>query len=166
MEYKKITVVDENDRVIGYENYHDAVAKGSIRRASCVFLRDEEGNHLITKRSKYISKPQLFDQSSGGHVDEGETYLQTAHRELKEELGLHAVSLTEVCSSFKAVGFFTSVYKATISHNTQITFDEHEVESIHWMTKDEVDILVSSTPELCNPNFVEMWQQLRAALIT
>jgi len=80
MEYKKVTVVDENDVVLGYESYNDVISKGSIRRVSCVFMHDENGTHR--------------------------------------------------------------------------------------MSTEEVDTLVTYSPEQCSPNFVEMWLQLRDTLVT
>ena len=163
MEYKKITVVDEEDTVIGFFSYDEAVEKDMIRRASVVFLFDEQGDLLVQKRSVHISKPLQLDKSVGGHVDEGETYLQTAEREMGEELGLHGVLLTEVILSYrnKTERFFDGVFKATIERSTIINFDPHEVDSVYWMNIDELDSKMKLEPELFTSGFVSMWEELR-----
>lgn len=46
---------------------------------------------LLQKRSRYKdSSPGKYDISSAGHVSAGQGYLETAVRELEEELGIHA----------------------------------------------------------------------------
>jgi isopentenyldiphosphate isomerase len=164
MEYKKITIVDENDTVLGYENYFVAVEKGLIRRASVVFIFDTEGNMLVQKRSAHISKPLLFDKSVGGHVDEGETYHNAAIREMSEELGLVGVPLEEIVTSFRSDSFFDAVYKAVIPRDTVFTIDPHEVDSVKWMSAQELDVSMQLQPELYTNHFVSTWQQLHDKL--
>jgi isopentenyl-diphosphate delta-isomerase len=87
-EYKKVTVVDEADNVIGAEYLLVAKEKGLLRRAARVFVFDKNGRLLLQRRSSKVFNPNLLDQSVGGHVDEGESYLEAAERELMEELNL------------------------------------------------------------------------------
>lgn len=163
--YKRITIVDVNDNVIGYENFFDALEKGCIRRASVVFIRDTEGKHLIQKRSDNVSEPLLFDTSVGGHVDQGDTYIETAIKESGEEMGLRNLSLIPLAPPLRTLGFFVAVYTATIPQNTDIQFDMHEVESIHWMTTEEIDTRIIDAPQDFTKNFVELWTVLRDKLI-
>ncbi len=165
MEYKKITIVDETDTVIGYESYLVAVEKGLIRRASVVFIFDTEGNILVQKRSAHISKPLLLDKSVGGHVDEGETYLQAAVREMQEELGLVDVPLQEIETSVRSGNFFDAIYKAVIPSDTVLTIDSHEVESVTWMSIQELDVHMNDAPELYTDHFIDTWKQLRDKLL-
>lgn len=159
--HNKITIVDENDRVIGAEHFFDAIEKGCIRRASCIFIQDEKGNHLIQKRSRHISKPLLLDKAVGGHVDEGDTYLSTVHKEAQEELGLTNLELEEIVTSYRTGEFFIAVYKAVIMSNIEIIFDPQEVDSIYWMTTEEIDIHIKNAPEDFTENFIELWTTLR-----
>ena len=168
MEYKKITVVDEEDAVIGFVSYDEAIEKEMIRRASVVFLFDEQGNLLVQKRSAHISKPLQLDKSVGGHVDEGETYLETAVREMEEELGLSAILLTEVMLSYRSTteSFFDGVFKGVISRSTPINFDPHEVDSVYWMSIDELEAKMQNEPELFNRGFISMWKDLRDKILS
>lgn len=165
MEYNKITIVDENDVLVGYESYDIAMEKHLTRRTCCIYIADEEGNHLLQKRSIHISKPGKLDKAVGGHVDEGETYKQAAVRELKEEIGLVDLELTEIVTSFRTSEFFQAVYKATVPRTTIINFDPQEIESMLWMSTSEIDAHVQAAPGDFTPSFVEIWERLRDKII-
>lgn len=60
------------------------------RGAGCIFTDGE--SILLLKRSKNTSNPGTWG-CAGGHAEEGETPLQTAHRETKEEVGVNLNSL-------------------------------------------------------------------------
>jgi isopentenyldiphosphate isomerase len=165
MEYKKITVVDEQDQLIGFFSYDEAKAKNMLRRASVVMIFNEAGLVLVQRRSEHISDPLLLDKSCAGHVDEGETYHEAAVRELKEELGLESQDLTVVVSSFRSEQFFDTIYKLVIPTDTQLLPDPHEVESIYWYTPEELTKAIKSNPELFTTRFVSLWTELHATLI-
>lgn len=165
-EYKRVTVVNEKDEVIGHENFFDAIEKGCIRRGSCIFIVDEHGHHLIQKRSRHISKPLKLDKSVGGHVDEGSSYEETAHKEAEEELGLANLVLETIAMSHKTSEFFEAVYKAVIPSDTVINFDPQEVDSVYWMTTDEVDTLTSTNPGIFTKNFIELWNTFHDRITT
>lgn len=163
--YQKITVVDEDDNVIGAEYMFDAIEKGMIRRAACVLVFNEVGDVLIQQRSAKVLKPLLLDHSAAGHVDEGETYFETAERELCEELGLSNVELTEVATSFRTKGFYRALYRAIVPNNTAITFDPEEVNAVLWMSVGVLEDAIQNTPEKFSPSFIEVWSALKDRLI-
>jgi isopentenyldiphosphate isomerase len=165
-EYKRVTVVNEQDEVIGYEEFFDAIEKGCIRQGACIFIVDEHGRHLIQKRSRHISKPLKLDKSVGGHVDEGSTYIETAHKEAEEELGLKGLTLQTIASSHRTTEFFESVYKAVIPSDTVINFDPQEVDSVYWMTTEEVDSLTKTNPGIFTKNFIELWNTFHDSITT
>jgi isopentenyldiphosphate isomerase len=165
MEYKRITVVDEQDNLIGYFSYDEAIEKKMIRRASVVLIFDEMGRILVQKRSTHISNPLLLDKSTAGHVDEGETYHDAAIREMHEELGLQNFEITLVLESCRMENFFYTLYKTTIPSDTVINFDPHEVDSIEWMTIQELEQKMLHSPELFRTSFTKLWAMLRAKLI-
>jgi isopentenyl-diphosphate Delta-isomerase len=163
--YKRIQIVDEKDNVIGSEYLFPAIEKGYIRRAARVFVFDTEGKLLIQKRSKKVRKPLLFDQSAAGHLDEGESYMEAAMREMKEEIGLTNIELKEIVTSYRTKEFFNGVYKAVVPPNTELTVDPEEVESMHWMAVDEVDRRIREEPETFTDGFLEIWSGLRDKIL-
>lgn len=164
--YNKVVVADENDNVIGAEFMMDAISKGMIRRAARIYVFNESGQLLIQQRSKNVLKPLLLDQSAAGHVDEGETYLEAAKRELFEELGLDGYELIEIAISFRTTDFYNAVYKITIPNDTVINIDPEELEQVIWMSVAEVDFQMSDTPEKFTPAFLEAWALLREKIIS
>ncbi|MEK9176941.1 MAG: NUDIX domain-containing protein [Patescibacteria group bacterium] len=91
-----VIYVDRRDNVIGSGTIRFAVENGIIRRVSRVIIVDDRGDILLQKRSTKISYPGLWNDSVSGHVDVGESYLEAAVREMKEEMGIVGVPLTEL----------------------------------------------------------------------
>jgi isopentenyl-diphosphate delta-isomerase type 1 len=85
-------VVDESDNIIDYRTRADCHNdKTLIHRAIGVLVYNSLGELLLQKRS--LTKdtyPGFWAISIGGHVTQGQTYEQTAKREMKEELGISA----------------------------------------------------------------------------
>lgn len=165
-EYKKIIVADENNENPRAVTYPEAVANGWIRRAARVFLVNEDGKVLIQKRSRHIAKPQLFDNSAAGHVDEGEEYIDAAVRELKEELGVVVSEEDlELMPVIRETNFFAANYRLRVSNDIEIKADEFEVEDLFWMTPQEIDDFVFNKKEMCTDSLVEVWNKLRDNII-
>ncbi len=86
-----LEVVDENDEVCGRMPRAEIHATGARHRAVHVFLLNRKGDLYLQKRSRFKdSHPGKWDSSASGHLDPGESYLDSAIRELGEELWLEA----------------------------------------------------------------------------
>jgi len=80
--------VDENDLVIGPEPREKVHVNNLRHRAVHILITNAAGELFLQKRSIWKDKnPALWDSSTAGHVDAGETYEQAARRELMEEIG-------------------------------------------------------------------------------
>ncbi len=119
-----------------------------------IVRRKENGGYevLLQKRSaQKDSNPGCYDISSAGHVEAGKDYLESALREMKEELGIDAQpeDLQEVGfhrGSFEAVFHgkpfrdeelsMVYLYRKEISI-AELTLQESEVESVRWMDYEE-----------------------------
>ena len=85
-----LDIVDENDRVIGQRPRKECNSNPDLtHRSIFILLYNSKGEILWQKRSptKDIN-PGYWVTSVSGHVDSGESYQETAHREIKEELGI------------------------------------------------------------------------------
>jgi 16S rRNA (adenine1518-N6/adenine1519-N6)-dimethyltransferase len=164
--YPKIVVVDEFDNVIGAEFLPDANAKGMMKRAVAVYVFNELGELLVQQRGAEVNHPLKFDQSAGGHVDEGQSYHEAALRELSEELHLEGYTLEEIGAPVKIPHYFQATYRISISKSTPIVFDPHELTQVMWMKPSEVDTLMAESPEKFAPAFLQVWPQLRDKLIS
>jgi isopentenyl-diphosphate delta-isomerase len=88
-----LDLVDENDRVIDTilrsqtNNLHEQ-DRGFLRAAE-VLLRNQNGQLWIPRRQMHKRiAPGRLDYSTSGHVASGESYIDAAIREVKEELNL------------------------------------------------------------------------------
>ena len=86
-----LEIVDAEDKVIGTATRAEIHRKRLMHRAVHVFVCNDRDEIYVQRRSASKDKhPLKLDSSAAGHVDPGETYEETAIRELHEELGIEA----------------------------------------------------------------------------
>lgn len=88
--------VDEQDNLLGHLVRSDLRQRGLIGRCTFIFLFNTRGGLCVHRRT--LSKalyPGFWDTAAGGMVAAGESYAQSAQRELAEELGVSGVELVE-----------------------------------------------------------------------
>lgn len=83
-----VVVVNEKDEVIGTISRAEAHKNGIPHRIAVVYVENLKGEILVQVRMT-----GRLDHSSAGHVDPGEEYIDTAKRELKEELGMDNIEI-------------------------------------------------------------------------
>ena len=88
-----LEIVDSHDKVIGTGTRGEIHRMGFFHRAVHMFVFNPAGQVYIQRRSRSKDRhPGKLDSSAAGHVDPGETYEETAIRELQEELGIQSGS--------------------------------------------------------------------------
>ncbi|MFC6300825.1 NUDIX domain-containing protein [Pseudomonas sp. CCM 7893] len=90
-----IAWVDEQDNLLGALVRSDLRQRGLIGRCTFIFLFNSAGELCVHRRT--LSKaiyPGFWDTAAGGMVAAGESYADSAARELAEELGVSGVELT------------------------------------------------------------------------
>lgn len=113
---------------------------GEYRQSVHTWIMNSKGEFLIQKRSpnkKFF--PNMWSQTGGG-VDEGETTLQAALRECKEELGITIdLSNIELILSFKRKFDFVDVWLVKQDIDiSNIVLQEEEVSEVKWSSIDEI----------------------------
>ncbi len=150
-------IVDEHDAVVGSRPGRECVNMGLLHRAILVFLTNPKGEVYLQKRaSDLLFYPGHWSASVTGHVSSGETYLQAAMREVKEELGID-------CELMELGKFMTPKWKLdgrtewefiTVfegSSSSEITLSD-ETEEGRFVSKKEFKQLVESNPEAFTPD--------------
>lgn len=86
--------VDRDDRIQGELPRAELRARGLIGRCTFILLFNDAGELCVHRRT--LSKalyPGYWDVAAGGMVAPGESYMESAARELAEELGVSGVPL-------------------------------------------------------------------------
>lgn len=123
-------------------NRGEIPAEGKNIMLSVVYIKNDKDEFLIQKTSK--QKGNIYS-TTGGHVMHNENGIETIVRELKEEIGLEiSVEQLEHVITFKypKKPCIFNVYilkKDIIDH---ICLQKEEVESVTWMTKEQIEDLI------------------------
>jgi len=104
---EKLNVLDNEGNIVG-EEYRDVIHKKGLLHAEVQVWCVTPDNRLIFQhRAKdKDTYPDLLDATAGGHVDLGETFEESAKKELLEETGTH-------CEPVQILFLQTDIRKAT-----------------------------------------------------
>jgi len=163
MSHPPILIVDKNDKPAGRASYSEIGKKGLIRRIARIMLVNSKGQVLLQKRSDdVLVYPGKWDNSTSGHVDAGETTLQAAEREMKEEIGVEGVELefvgkyyNEVNDETGKVRKFNHYFKGQIEE-TPADLNEEEVSRVKWFGVEELKKLIHDNPDDFTDGVVEV----------
>lgn len=147
-------VVDAEDRVIGQAPRSEVHARGMLHRAVHILVFNTRGELLVQRRSASKDEfPLCFTTSASGHVSAGESYEESAPRELEEELGLRGPLefLAKFPASPETANEHSVVYR-TVTDDVPV-FDPVEIESGGYYRLDELLEMSSAEPEKFSPPF-------------
>lgn len=143
MKREKVYLVDENDNVIG-SKWRDELTDDDRWRVVSIWITDKEGNILLQQRSLQKDlDPGDWSAAAEGTVEFGDDYLETAYRELAEEIGIEDVKLTPTAKiehKMRSKGSrVRQGYTCTIEHvdAEEIEIQESEVSQVRWFTPEE-----------------------------
>jgi len=84
-----LNVVNENDEVVGQETREKIHQDGLLHREIHVYFVTPDKKIIFQHRAKDKDTfPDLLDATVGGHVEIGDSYEQTAIKEMAEETGV------------------------------------------------------------------------------
>lgn len=134
------------DRAIdpdGFEIKRAVVQHGG---SAVIMPVDEKGRILLVKQYQPPARRYMWELPAG-RVDEGETPLKAAKRELIEETGYRAKSFVKIAEFFPSPGFLAekmSIYLATGLTAGQSTPMEDERIEARWVTPREMHKWIKS----------------------
>ena len=160
----KILIVNKDDKVIGAEEMKVVQAKGLIHRIVRIFLFNLKGQLFLQRRAVTMDTfPNRWDQSVGGHVDEGEDYHHAAIREMKEELGVKSIKLEKVIKFYheehienKVLKRFNMLYEGV--YDGKINLNKLEVSDGKWFELKDLEVLIGENPNDFTPAFIKTYQ--------
>ena len=151
-------MVDENDRKIGIATRAQVHGNNLRHRAVHILLFNAGGDLLLQKRSALKDRhPLLWDSSAAGHVEDDESYDETAARELKEVLGIEAALelMGKLPASEKTGEEFISVCRAR--HEGPFAFAPNEITAVKFFPVAIIERWIANKPEDFAPGFLEAW---------
>jgi len=163
-----IAYVDKDDRVIGAGPISGAYEKGIRVRIARVFITNSKGELLIQRRSdNHKSLPGRWDHAAAGHVDDGESYLEAAKREMAEEMGIEGVGLHEVAKFYSEEDdekTYTKKRFNTIfmgAYDGPVRIDEKEVSDYRWISDKDLNNWIEKRPNDFTNGFLNAYRLYR-----
>lgn len=151
-------IVDENDQIIGQAPRAECHGNPSlVHRVAHVLVFAGDDRLLLQKRSmRKDIQPGRWDTSVGGHLDPGESYLEAACREMREELGIDGIPLTWLYDS-KIRNAIESENVSTYlaRYDGDVCFAPDEIDEVRFWSAEEIDAALGTG--VFTPNFEEEW---------
>jgi 16S rRNA (adenine1518-N6/adenine1519-N6)-dimethyltransferase len=157
-------VVDESDRVIGQASRHEVHRRKLLHRAVHIFVFNEIGDLFLQRRSKWKdTHPLRWDSSAAGHVNAGQTYDDTAPREVEEELGVSVEAESHWVLPPGANTGWEHVRLYRARHDGPFHLNPAELDGGGFFTPAQIDRWTAARPEDFAPGFLECWRCYRVA---
>ena len=158
---EKRDLYDINRNLTGETIYKgDSIPDGKFILVVLSFIQNSKGEFLIQKRS--VQKGGKY-ASTGGHAKTGETSIQAMMTEINEELALNAnedeLHLVYSGREDEDKIFFDLYYMKKDFSTNSLILQKEEVESVKWMTVNEIKQLIS-TNEFLDSNIDEFYKIL------
>ena len=155
-----VEIVDRDNTPIGAVTRRIMRQQNLIHRASYILVFNRQGQLFIQKRTATKDiYPGYWDLAAGGVVQAGETYLESAARELREELGVAGVKLRHLFDQYfedehnKVWGRIFSCV-----HNGPFTLQTEEIDYGRFIPLSEIEALHKSEP--VTPDGMALLQRL------
>ena len=138
---KLFWVTEDEAEESGFQMHRSVVR----HRGSAVMMAVDEKKRVLLVQQFRLPAGKKMWELPAGKVDEGETVLQAAKRELIEETGYRAKSWKKLVSYFPSPGYVEE--KMTIFLATELTegeaqpMDDERIEK-RWFTRKELDALI------------------------
>lgn len=160
MSSELLDIVNEQDVVIDQQLRTKVHELGLWHRGVHVFLFTADGKMLIQKRSAdRSSAPSLLDCSISEHVKAGESYLEAALRGMKEEMGVSGIDIKPIMKFRMNYGTndneISFLYEGRVDP-AQVNFDPVEIESIQYLSMDEIQNMIKEQRSLFCGWFLEI----------
>ena len=113
-------------------------------RTIFIIVKDKDNKILLQRRSSTKDLyPDCWDLSVGGHVNYGKSYLEVAVEELKEELGIIAITkelkfIGEVLVKLPTSNEFFHVFEYKFKPDDRVNMAKDEVSKTMWMSINQV----------------------------
>jgi 16S rRNA (adenine1518-N6/adenine1519-N6)-dimethyltransferase len=159
---ERFPIVNKKDRILRYASRSEVHGNNLRHRAVHILIFNRAGEVYLQQRARWKDRhPLKWDSSAAGHVNAGESYDETARRELEEELGVTVAlkKISKLPASERTDQEFVWVYRGEVSGN--LAPNRTEIESGAFFPQTVIDGWVAARPEDFAPGFMECWKLYR-----
>jgi isopentenyl-diphosphate delta-isomerase len=169
MTEEQLILVDENDKILGYESKEAChQGEGILHRAFSIFIFNGDKRLLIQQRSaRKPLWPLIWSNSVCSHPRRGENDIDAAHRRLHEEIGINTslqfLFKFQYHASFKDIGSEHELCSVYIGKTAApIRANPEEIARWRYVDLEEMDREIKARPEMYSPWFKLEWQRIKA----
>ncbi len=136
-----IDILDESGKIIRQVTRKELREKALLNRVARIIVFNSEGKILAQKRSmKKDIYPGMWDIGVAGTLETGESYEETAVRELKEELGIKTNELECIFNAKLRSGKANANYQVyRIVFDGRISKQDDEIDEIKFLNENELN---------------------------
>jgi 16S rRNA (adenine1518-N6/adenine1519-N6)-dimethyltransferase len=160
---EQFDVVDESDQPVSVLSRFEVHRQKLRHRAVHIFIFNAKGELFLQKRSRWKDvHPSCWDSSAAGHVNAGQTYAETAPRELEEEMGVQA-PLEEIgaVAACPMTGMeFVRIFRGV--HEGPFVLPPAEIECGAFFPPSLIDRWIARRPSDFASGFIACWEATRA----
>lgn len=147
-----ITIVDEQDNIIGYKDREIGLGPNDIYRVSALWITNSKGEVLLARRAYNKSHdPGKWGPAVAGTVEQGETYESNILKEAYEELGLTGIKFEVGPKKYRVTSkysYFGQWYYLKIDKPiNEFKIQEDEVAEIRYFSKEDLKREVAEKPD-------------------
>lgn len=141
-----VDIYNNRHESLNYQKARKELKNGEYRLSCFIWVINDKEEILLQQRLSNAKKmPNMWGTTAGG-AKQGETSLEGALRELKEELGIKALKEElEFIGSYKRINDFVEVWlcKKNIEINN-LVLEETEVQDAKWFSIEEFEKMIEN----------------------
>ena len=123
------------------------VPEGLHHLVCCVLVQHADGEYLLMRRDLNKKNwPGYYEASAGGAVQKGETLLEGARRELREETGITAGEMKPYFAARDADCLYGGYICRTECPKDSIVLQEKETIGYRWVSREELIAMMEAEP--------------------
>ena len=116
----------------------EPIPAGAYHLVCDVLVRHTDGSYLLTRRDPRKHYGGLWEATAGGSALRGETPLDCARRELREETGIRAEELRELGRVRSGNTHYVEFLCVTNGPKDGVTLQEGETVAYRWVSREEL----------------------------
>lgn len=118
----------------------EPIPEGLFHLVCDIIVRHADGTYLLMRRDPRKHHGGLWEATAGGSALAGETPLECAVRELREETGIRSTGLTEAGTEInpETRAIYVEYLCVTDWNKEAVTLQEGETVAFRWVGRDEL----------------------------